>query len=591
MSRLPTFRYLVAIGLAVTAVGFGLGPAFAGSVPQVASGGEIGDEQPSELVGEVRSAEFGDGPLDAVISAAVAAAPRSPCAVTPNQLAALLLAPVWAETVSNELTSAPSPMTLSRYDHGSERLFVTGSTTPTGGPVPFWHPGIGLWQMDSAGLGALWTADQRIDARIAAQLIAPTVAGLWCDAGFELVWADWFACQRFDCAETYVEIYDPATDTLQNLDRTAIAATGGMQYRLCRFGGVDHTCGWIDPGLAEGNAAFAVDAFGPAPITTPFYAMRSGTDEVRIWLAQHSGLSQDIVARRPLGSNARSSVSTTVGAADFCDVTTSTGVGCTAAEPTPIPATPIPPTPVAATPAPATTCEGIPATIQAVAGQATTGTPQADVIVGTAGADVIDGGAGDDLICAGPGDDSIIGGDGNDRLSGEGGNDVLWGQDGDDLLFGGDGDDRLRGGDDNDYLFGQAGADDLGGGRDDDHVYGGSGADPAVRGGTGDDLVDGGDGADLIINGNGGQDTVFGGAGDDALVAGGPRPDVVRGGDGADTVKGLGGADQLYGDAGDDELFGGKQPDVLDGGAGIDACNGGAQSDSATACESLTAVP
>lgn len=553
-----------------------------GFVAPVVATAEPGTSDDASLA--ERAASFGDGPLVAVIEAASSAAAAASCAITTNQLAALMLAPVWAETVSNSLSSAPSPMTLSRYDHGADSLFpFADPALPYGA---FWHPGVGLWQMDSAGLGSGYTAGERIDVAVAAPVVGQQVALLYCLAGFELAFADWFACQTYDCAATYDEIYDPVTDQLRNLTTLPLSVTGGMEYRSCRFAGVDFVCGYVDPGQAQGNASFAVESFGPAPISSPFYVLRSGSVEVRVWLAADSGDAIDVQAVRLIGANARDGLSWSQ-AAGFCDVTTARGM-CGASPPVSPPPTP--------TPAPSAdggVCDGLTATIATPArvGVAIVGTAGNDVIVGTAGDDAIDGQGGDDVICGGGGDDAIVGGPGADRIFGEEGDDRIWGQSGDDELDGGLGDDRLRGGDGADELNGEAGVDDLNGGRGDDMVNAGEGDDAVARGGTGNDVVDGGPGNDKIVSGNGGSDQVFGGDGDDALVSGGPRPDAVHGGPGNDLVRGLGGADFLFGGSGDDDLRGGAQPDTIDGGRGVDSCNGGTEGDTAINCESLAAIP
>jgi Ca2+-binding RTX toxin-like protein len=119
-------------------------------------------------------------------------------------------------------------------------------------------------------------------------------------------------------------------------------------------------------------------------------------------------------------------------------------------------------------PEPTPKCAGRAATIVAVEGAATTGTPGNDVIVGTAGDDVIFGRGGDDVICglggddliiAGPGSDLVLGGPGNDRLRGGAGNDVQRGGPGRDRIDGGPGRDRSVGGTGIDRCVGGPGAD------------------------------------------------------------------------------------------------------------------------------------
>ncbi len=120
-----------------------------------------------------------------------------------------------------------------------------------------------------------------------------------------------------------------------------------------------------------------------------------------------------------------------------------------------------------------------PATITAVAGVITVGTPGDDVIMGTAGADRIFGMGGNDLILGGGGDDQLAGGDGNDLLCGGAGNDRLSGDNGNDTLFGDADDDDLAGGAGDDGLFGGAGV---------DRLDGGVGADQCTAGGQAGDI-------------------------------------------------------------------------------------------------------
>ena len=148
------------------------------------------------------------------------------------------------------------------------------------------------------------------------------------------------------------------------------------------------------------------------------------------------------------------------------------------------------------------TCFGQPATIVAVAGQPTRGTPGDDVIVGTAGADRISGRGGDDLICGLGGDDVIRAGAGDDLVAGGSGNDEIGGGRGLDRLDGGRGRDRVSGGPGADIVGGNGGWDELDGGRGDDRLDGGGGHD-RLRGRAGDDTLSGGDGPDWCSGGPG----------------------------------------------------------------------------------------
>ena len=94
---------------------------------------------------------FGDDPLDDVLHWA---AEERRCGLTTNKLAALMLAPTYPET-GTPTGQAPAPMTLSRWDN---QAGLHSFATVAGQPRAFWHPGVGMWQFDSAGLGAPFTA-------------------------------------------------------------------------------------------------------------------------------------------------------------------------------------------------------------------------------------------------------------------------------------------------------------------------------------------------------------------------------------------------------------------------------------------------
>lgn len=510
------------------------------------------------------------------------------CSLTANQVTALVLAPIWAETVGNDLSITPSPMTLGRYDTEPDLYPFArpDGIASDGGPVAglgaFWHTSIGLWQLDSSGSFRSMNAGERIDASIAARRVAKSIAVSWCyneRFGFATIgnvfWA-WNACASRVCVETYEFLYDSETDSLRNLilDDTQSGTGGGIEWRTCSlwFGSTE-PCAYIDPAQAEGATSFTADGFGPAPLTAPFYALSVQTPdgvnfELRAWLAADTGSNENIFATRSSSASAHEHGEIDwVVAGGLCDV--STGSGDCQPE-----------------------CESLGATMWVVDASfpVVLGSDGDDVIVGTDGDDVLDGGPGDDVICAGEGADLVNGGDGDDLVLGGGGDDQIWGQAGADTIYGQGGSDKMRGGDGRDLLRGGDGADDINGGKGSDMIFGEGGDDTALRGGTGDDTVDGGPGNDVLVSGNGGTDVVLGGDGDDKLV-GGPRPDQISGGPGNDFLRGLGGADVMAGGPGDDQLFGGEQPDQLDGGEGIDSCNGGSEADTATNCETSTNLP
>ena len=248
---------------------------------------------------------FGDQPLDDVLHWA---ARERRCGLTRNKLAALMLAPTYPETGSPS-GQAPSPMTLSRWDN-QPGLHSFGTVRSQ--RRAFWHPGVGMWQFDSAGLGAPFTAAQRIDTYVVAARTAATMAARWCThPTLAYVWAPWYGCGATTCRGIFRSIYRSATDRLVGPARDAgVPARGGMVRRTCTGPAQSgsFTCWRVDPARAEGYAGFTAPGFGPAPITAPFYVYAFGGREYRHWLRADTGYAQGIWATRPLGSNARTSL-------------------------------------------------------------------------------------------------------------------------------------------------------------------------------------------------------------------------------------------------------------------------------------------
>jgi hypothetical protein len=248
---------------------------------------------------------FGSGPLDEVLEAA---GRHARCGLTRAKLAALMLAPVWPETGA-PTTVAPAPMTLSRWD---DQAGLHSFGTVRRQRAAFWHPGIGLWQFDSAGLGANLTAAQAVNTAVVANEAAKAIAGRWCTRARQAyAWAPWHGCQDGVCVRIFRRIYDREADRLTGLERTtSVTVLGGMQRRQCRGPGRAGTfpCRRIDPSRAQGHDAFAAERFGPSPISAPFYVYAADGKEYRFWLRADTGYGVGIWATRPLGANARTSL-------------------------------------------------------------------------------------------------------------------------------------------------------------------------------------------------------------------------------------------------------------------------------------------
>lgn len=313
---------------------------------------------------------FGKGPYEG-IRAAVAQTPR-PCALSDDELTALVMAPIFKEVSMGETPEqAPSPMTMSRWDEWTGRWSGSNNLHANYGLYAFrdphtpykrayWTPGIGIFQYDSAGVGAPFTADQLVDVQQVAGHVAAGMAQRYCAAGGDAAarraaaWAPWKALGGIAKSEAlYAEMMAPGRPPFSNIGLVeGIERTGGMRTTTCLLGGAEVTCHRIDPAAAQGANWWATSeidggpvAEGQAPLTAPFYVVVRNGYEERHWLAADTGYDVDISARRLLGQNARPidgqphSGLEWYATSDLCD-TSRPELGC-APEPEPAPAEPV----------------------------------------------------------------------------------------------------------------------------------------------------------------------------------------------------------------------------------------------------------
>jgi hypothetical protein len=311
----------------------------------------------------------------AAVRAAVADTSRT-CPITNDGLAALALAPVFKESsAATTPTTAPAPMTLSRYDEWTGTVSTTNNRDANYGlyafrnpltpyPRAFWHPGIGIWQYDSAGLGAPLTTIEAMDAGVVAADVARIMAAGYCNPSSTVVghgppysdqerrysaWRDWgYPCTL--CEGFFQEMVGTAPK-FANLNLVSgITPLGGTATRTCTLAGVTGTrpCWYVDPrvGVIQGATAWATlspldggnPTVAPTPLSLPFYVVDLGTTEQRHWLRADTGYSIDIRAERTIGKNARprsnqtGSGLTWSNTSGLCDVNTARGF-CTPVPP------------------------------------------------------------------------------------------------------------------------------------------------------------------------------------------------------------------------------------------------------------------
>jgi len=328
---------------------------------------------------------FGDDPWKAINEAAQA---TTRCdELSPEGLVALTVAPVFKESsAATTAATAPSPMTLSRYDEWTGIRDDSNNRNANYGLYAFrdpttqylrayWHPGIGIWQYDSAGVGAPFTAVERMDVRIVAGDVAKGMAARYCDPPANIVgheapftdqerrdaawWPWWAGSTTRNCAKCQVE-FDGMTEGgrpyFKNIKLVAgISRTGGAEKRTCTLAGRTGTfeCWYVNPsvGVIQGASAWATvspDGNGdptvqPAPLSRPFYVLKVDGYEERHWIRADTGYDIDITARRQLGKNARPRTSQEgsgllwYATSALCDLTAHRGPCGTDAPPTTVP--------------------------------------------------------------------------------------------------------------------------------------------------------------------------------------------------------------------------------------------------------------
>lgn len=265
---------------------------------------------------------FGGEPLDDVILWADEKLVEYGIAdLTANELAAVMLAPVYPETGAGT-RGAPSPMTMSRWDYRSALLWAFGDPESTYRRA-FFHPGIGMWQFDSAGLGAPASADFFIGSYTAAYAAADEMARRWRNSTGtpqerrDYVWRPWNACRSGICETIFNILYDPTTDTLNVARDENVTRYGGAVWRVCAYASAPEEifdCLEVDPTVAEGVRSswqqqphVGNPVSGPSPLTLLYYVFTESGEERRHWLAQLTEYDIHISVARPLGRNARTS--------------------------------------------------------------------------------------------------------------------------------------------------------------------------------------------------------------------------------------------------------------------------------------------
>ncbi len=313
--------------------GFTDGRPVGGDAPEPSAGARSSGDASTASVETTDTMRYFGEEAYAAVRASVAATSRS-CSITDDGLTALVLAPVFKESsAATSPSTAPSPMTLSRYDEWNGIYATTSNQSANYGLYAFrdpytpylqayWHPGIGIWQYDSAGIGAPFTAVERMHVGIMAADVAKNMAGRYCSASgsdqdrrYE-AWRDWgYPCTL---CQGYFDEMMGTSPKFANLGLVpGIGVLGGTVERSCTLPGVPGImpCWYVNPsvGTIQGATAWATlsptggsgPTVTPAPLSKPFYVLDRGATEERHWLRADTGYGIDVHAVRQIGKNAR----------------------------------------------------------------------------------------------------------------------------------------------------------------------------------------------------------------------------------------------------------------------------------------------
>jgi len=274
---------------------------------------------------------YGAGPYADILHWAGVYA-RPSCGLSQNRLAAMMMVPTFPETGAGT-TTAPGPMTLSRWDTQSALWAFGDKDTPY--QRAFWHPGVGMWQFDSAG-GWNLTAGTAIDVATSAPVAAQVMSSRFCASTSPDVvekmrsgWFPWFECHSGPlCTDLLDSIFD-GTNLFVTLD-ASVTSRGGASSRTCNVRSIGSvSCDYVNPAVAQGyNGWTSQSPLIPTPLTFPFYVFAANGREYRYWLRADTGYGSTIVASKPITANARTSLSWSLvndASNGLCDVTTGRG--------------------------------------------------------------------------------------------------------------------------------------------------------------------------------------------------------------------------------------------------------------------------
>jgi len=215
----------------------------------------------------------------------------------------MLSIPVW-EVAGGSTTYDSSPMVLSRWD---------GWSNPSNRPLyshteyasykrAHWNPGVGLWQLDTWANSLDLNHAQRANTSVGGLRVARYLRDGYCAGTSTLksrLNATWYACRTDKCWNTYNDMYNASSDSLNITLTSGYQWDGGVSTKSCRWGssGTPFTCYLYDVDVHEGQMDMA-DPNGDGartPLAAGFMSFTTSNVKRAAWLRSTTGYDKEIV--------------------------------------------------------------------------------------------------------------------------------------------------------------------------------------------------------------------------------------------------------------------------------------------------------
>jgi len=288
---------------------------------------------------EALAYHFGADPLNDVMNAAenYNACPQH---LKTEQLVALMLSPTWWEVADQNANNTPSPMTLGRHDNGNA-LYLPGQWMARA-PYrrAFWHPGIGVWELDDRFKGSnlsieKFSTNESAPMGGSARVVAQDMSTTYCnhynkDETIPLYWvfspycacASDGACNKYhrnnpdtaNCNYTYYRLLSGAPVSL--IHYTQLTVMGVESLTPVTLQGCQvylSLASWsirsiVRRGISRGQCLHRlIRQNANPPLALPFYVFyqhdlsNNIQYEWRYWMLEDTFYGQDYAARREYG--------------------------------------------------------------------------------------------------------------------------------------------------------------------------------------------------------------------------------------------------------------------------------------------------